>query len=362
MANNIKVVLFEDTEQTRSEVLRALRDELSTEGSVVPFEPDRLEETPAESEGTYEDRLEAILNKPPYDNTTLVVADRDLSKSERFGGLSVNSVAAAARRLAIPVCAYARAFKSDDDFTWRARWEEGLIVLSLSKGESELARKAAVAARGFVEIAERLPFVDVDANNSPAKLLAALLGKPEFSSKIALYAVGDQNRLTELPREGQQREDWEKRATHFLGYWLSDSLLRYPGVFVSEVAAASHLNIKTESYLREEVKALFAEALYDGPFADAQSPQWWRGLLDDIVVAENCADGLEMVQRKVDANIGRSECSVDPTKSAGYYCIISALPVSLENSRGNLSWFPRGADLTRVNKLIFDEYGPWLGT
>ncbi|HBB89524.1 MAG TPA: hypothetical protein DC047_18115 [Blastocatellia bacterium] len=78
----------------------------------------------------------------------MIVADRDLSKSGRFGGLSVNSVAAAARRLAIPVCAYARAFKSDADLTWRARWEEGLIVLSLSEGENELARKAAVAARG----------------------------------------------------------------------------------------------------------------------------------------------------------------------------------------------------------------------
>lgn len=372
MANDIKIALFEDTEHTRSEILQALRDRLGDEGSVVPFAAEHFQETSGEEGRTYEDRLENILKKSPYDDTTLIVADRDLSKSERFGGLSVNSVAAAARRLAIPVCAYARAFRPDDDYLWRGRWEEGLIVLSLSEGESELARRAVLAAHGFANIGEKLSSVDLESNSSPAKLLAALLAHTEEASKIALYAVGDQNRLTELPREGQQLTElprqgeewleWVKKVTHFLGYWLHDSLLRYPGVFANEVATASHLNIKTEDFRRDDVKAMFTGAIYEGPFADVNDPQWWRGALDDIVASENCADGLELVRGKIDENISRSECSVDPEISAGYYCIISSQPVSLQNSKGNLSWFPRGADLTRVSNPKFDEYGPWLGT
>jgi hypothetical protein len=363
MPPTIKVVLFEDTLQTRSEILNALEKHLSSEGSVIPFEHNRFTESEEDKERMYEDRLESILKNPPYDGATLVVADRDLSKSQDsdFRGLSVNSVAAACRRLAIPVCSYARQPESDYDYAWRGRWEEGHIVLHLSKGGDELARKAAIAARGFAEIAAKLPEVKVTTKSSPAKILAVLLEKPEYSDKISLYAVGDQNRLTEILAKTQRSQDWVKPMSHFLGYWLWDSLLRYPGLFVNEVAAASHLNIETESFRRSDVQTIFEAAIYRGPFADPNAPQWWRGILDDIVSKDNCADGLELVRKGVDPKIDRSQCCVDPSIPAGYYCIISSEPVSLENSKGGLSWFPRGADLTRVSNPKFEEYEPWLG-
>ncbi|HEY0003835.1 MAG TPA: hypothetical protein VGB17_03410 [Pyrinomonadaceae bacterium] len=361
MPHDIKVVLFEDTEQTQSEILAALNKYLAQEGSVIPFNHDLFNETEEDKERMYEDRLESILAKSPYDSATLVVADRDLSKSqgEGFVGLSVNSVAAACRRLAIPVCAYARQLKYYD---WRGRLDEGHIALSLSEGEDELARKAAIAARGFAEIKANLPAVKAKGKIPPAKLLAALLGKPEYSDKIALYAVGDQERLTEIPDKGGQPKDELKEKSTFLGYWLWDSLLHFPGLFVDEAAAASYLNIETESFPRPDIQAIFEAALYQGPFADPMAPHWWRGMLDDIVSQENCADGLELVQRRVDREIRYCPCSVDPSRPAGYYCIISRQPVSLENSKGGLSWFPRGADLTRISNPMFEEYEPWLGT
>jgi hypothetical protein len=362
MPPTIKIVLFEDTTETRSEILAALEKRISPEDSVIPFEGGQPTESDEDKKGMYEDRLESILSKPPYDGATLVVADHDLSKSQEynFGGLSVNSVAAACRRLAIPVCSYSRRPELQDDYTRRGRWEEGHIVLQLSKGEDEFARKSVVAARGFAELATGLAEVNVESKSSPAQLLADLLEKPEYSDKMGLYAVGDQNRLPEILAKIKQSQDRAKRISHFLGYWLWDSLLRYPGLFVNEVAAASHLNIETESFRRPEVQAIFEPALYQGPFADVAS-QWWRGLLDDIVSKEGCANGLELAQRKVDQEINYCPCSVDPSISAGYYCIISHQPVSLENSKGGLSWFPRGADLTRVSNRIFEEYEPWLG-
>lgn len=365
----MKIILFEDTVQTKTEILRALKQNLGDDGMAVAFEPERLDSAQDNEDRTYDDRLEEILQAEPYADATLILADRDLSKSERFHGLSVNSVAAAARRLAIPVCAYARTFAAEEDYAWRGRWEEGLIVLLL---DDELARKAVVAARGFGELASRISYADLTSNPSPAKLLAGLLDRPDEASKIALYAVGDQNRLTELPRQSKQAgaiprdtaewRQWVKKVTHFLGYWLRDSLLRYPGVLANEVASASHLNIKTEDFRRNDVKAIFAGAVYDGPFADPNEPQWWRGALDDIVASSNSAHGLELVNKTLGGGIRRSECSVDPSLEAGYYCIISREPVSLQNSKGNLSWFPRGADLTRVSNLKFEEYGPWLGS
>jgi hypothetical protein len=309
----------------------------------------------------YEDRLASILNAMPYEGATLLVADRDLSKSRNFAGLSVNAVTAAAKRLALPIASYARE-PEQDDYEWRGRWEEEHIVLSFSEGEDELARRAALAACGFAELAAELPEVLAQkANDSPAKMLAALLSKPEYSEKIALYSVGDQNRLLEALAHGRQLELRVERMTRFLGYWLWDSLLRYPGLLANEVAAASHLNLETAGFRQPEVRAVFAEALYSGPFADPKKPQWWRGMLDDIVSREDCADGLELVRKTVDPTIRCSQCYVDASKQAGYYCIISRLPVSLENSKGGLSWFPRGADLTRIGKPKFEEYAPWFG-
>jgi hypothetical protein len=363
MPSTVKVILFEDTLETRSAILNGLKRHLFQEDSILPFKHELFSETKEDKERTYEDRLKDILKNPPYNGATLVVADRDLSKSQEadFRGLSVNSVAAACRSLTIPVCSYARQQRAGTDYDWRGRWDEGHIALSLSEGEDELARKAVIAARGFAEITTNLPEVKVKGKPSPAKLLATLLDKPEYSDKIALYAVGDRSQLTEIPDKVRQPQDEVKERSTFLGYWLWNSLLRYPGLFVNEVAAASYLNIETESFRRADVQTIFEAAVYRGPFADPNAPQWWRGMLDDIVASEHCADGLELVRKRVDTEIGSSRCREEPSKPAGYYCIISDEPVSLENSKGGLSWFPRGADLTRVSKTKFEEYEPWLG-
>jgi len=360
MPTAIKVVLFEDAQQTQSDILGALNNRLKSEGTVLPFDGKLFTESAEEQERIYDDRLVSILARSPYDGATLLVADRDLSKSPSFRGMSVSAVIGAAKRLAIPICSYARQ-PAPEDYKWRARWEEGHVILAAGT-DDELARQGVLAARGFAEIASKLPGIMKDeVGNSPAKILASLLGKAEYSDKIALYGVGDQNRLSDVPAKGKDDTDWVKRIGCFLGYWLWDSILRYPGLLVNEVAAASHLNIATDDFRKPEVRAVFKEALYDGPFADQDRPQWWRGMIDDIVSRERCDDGLGLVRGKLGAGINPSQCSVDPTKPAGYYCIISEKPVSLENSKGGLSWLPRGADLTRISTRLFEEYGPWIG-
>jgi hypothetical protein len=362
MATEIKVVLFEDVRETRSEILDALQKCLKSDGAVLPFDAELFKEPTASQNRMYEDRLESILSKPPYDGATLLVADRDLSMSPNFQGMSVSAVIEAAKRLGIAICAYARQ-PAPEDYKWRVRWEEGHVILS-STEDADLAREAIVAARGFAEIASMLPAIVKDEmSKSPAKTLAALLGKPEYADKIALYGVGDQNRLSQVPAKGKKDNgDWVRRIGCFLGYWLWDSILRYPGLLVNEVAAASHLNIATADFRKGNVRGVFDNALYDGPFADPDRPHWWRGMMDDIVSREGYNDGLELIRQKLGEIFTSSQCWVDPSKPAGYYCIISEKPVSLENSRGGLSWLPRGADLSRITTSLFEEYGPWIGS
>jgi hypothetical protein len=356
MSRDIKVILFEDSAQTRSRILDGMKKHLGRRGSVLAFEPGKVE-SEDDMKAMYEDRIQKLLSSPPLDKPTLLVADRDLSKSQNFLGMSVSAVTGAARRLGVPVCSYAR--QPAPEYKLRARWEEGHIVLT-SDDDDELGRQAVLAALGFSEINRRLPKI-IKNIGSPSKLMAALLDKPEHSDKIALYSVGDQSRLSEIPFEAIDKQDRQNRATPFLGYWLWDSILRYPGLIVNEVAAASHLNIATDDFRNPAIRDLFKAALYKGPFADEGKPQWWRGTMDDIVSRTECSDGLELVQEKLNLKVKASTCSVDPKKTAGYYCIISEKPVSLENSRGGLSWFPRGADLTRISTPLFEEYGPWIG-
>ncbi|HKW76717.1 MAG TPA: hypothetical protein VJN64_14395 [Terriglobales bacterium] len=364
MADKLKIVLFEDTPASRSVILEALKQHVGQEGDAIAFEQGLVHESADDQEKMYEERLIKILRTEPYKDASLILADRDLSKTveTNFRGLSVNAVAAAAKKLSIPLCSYARGV-SVEEYDWRGRWQEEHIVLHLSEGEDELGRRATLAAEGFAHIASEVPkFLNNKSLNSPAALLAAVLGKDEYADKIALYAVGDQNRLPDIPKEGRQAKDLIPRLTLLLGYWLWDSLLRYPGVFVNQIAAGSYLDINGEDFEMEKIQEIFDEGLYDGPFADIKRPQWWRGVLDDIIAHSGCNSGLEFALKKGLDNVRRSECYVDSTKRAGYYCIIAQRPVSLENSKGGLSWFPRGADLTRIGNPKFEEYGPWLGT
>src|ERR1700689_1023994 len=92
MSTEIKVVLFEDVRETRSEILDALQKCLKSDGTVLPFDAELFKEPTASQNRMYEDRLESILSKPPYDGATLLVADRDLSMSPNFQGMSVSAV------------------------------------------------------------------------------------------------------------------------------------------------------------------------------------------------------------------------------------------------------------------------------
>jgi len=354
----MKIILFEDSQGMAEELLLALNKAVAGKGEASLFEP--APGTPPA--GTHEARLKEELSLPRYRDASLIVVDLDLSKVESYRGLSEPTVRRVTDALGTPECAYARGEEIGDEFVRVAEQRESTIALSVKAGSAKFARHVVSVAEGFGYIADQLPTALKEPRKKfPGKLLATILGKPEYSEKIALYASGDQNRLASVLRVGGTDEERRRRLTCLLGYWLWDSVLRYPGVVVNEVAASSYLNIHEDTFRRTgAVQALFEKARYRGPFAEAKGLMWWRGMLDDIVAESGLADGREFAAKQLQQEVPRSECCEDPARPAGYYCMLSEKPVSLENSKGGLTWFPRGADLARVSAKKFEELGPWL--
>lgn len=349
----MKIVLFEDTPEQAKGVLEALAKQIGTGGTVLHFSD------PGGADGTFEHRLSTVLNAGDYIGTTLIVADRDLSKTTGLTGLSESSVRRAADALGIPECSYQRYDQAAG--TPAVEQREACISVSLAEGFDKSATQIISIENGFAEIRQKLTAeVKITAKKSPGRILAGILGKPEYAEKIALYASGDQNRLVDVMRIRKATgENQLAQITCVLGYWLWDSVLRFPGVVLNAVAAASYLNIKDDAF-GGDVRQLFESARYTGPFAVAAGELWWRGMLDDLIAVEKLDDGRAYAAAKLNRDVPPSECCEDSTQPAGYYCMLSNRPVSLANSHAGLPWFPRGADLARVSKSQYDELGPWL--
>jgi len=351
----MKIILFEDSKVNGMLLRDAIDHALRKTGEVILFQPVQLGE-----EGTYEKRLEKELSGAPFRKASLIVADLDLSSSEQYRGLSEAIVRTVANTLAVPECSYARGADRDAELVHSAEQRESVIAVTLKDGPEKFADQVISIALGFEEIKGRLQ-EDLGNQKSPGKLLATILRKPEYADKISLYASGDQNRLANILSLRGSQDERNRRVSCTLGYWLWDSVLRYPGVVVNGVAAASYLNIHEEAFLGDKsVAELFQRARYDGPFANAKEALWWRGMLDDIVANSDAEDGRDFASRELNRQIRRSECCENPERVAGYYCMLGRKPVSFENSKGGLPWFPRGADLARVSKSKYDELGPWL--
>jgi hypothetical protein len=219
--------------------------------------------------------------------------------------------------------------------------------------------------RGFEAIRVALNKIKVQtfAKMTPPDILAHILGKKEELDHIALYAAGEQGVLLELlpyyDQSSPNTTEIRDRYHRMLGNWLYNSILRFPGILVGEVAAASYLGIAVGDFKKQPVQKLFEKAAYSGPFADCDK-WWWRRGLDKIIVAEKCETGFAYAKKRR-KRVSPCQCVEGGHSQAGYYCMIRRQPVCEEHSRGGISWFPGGADLARVSRSQYDKIGPFLG-
>lgn len=350
-----KIVIFEDDPGDGKKILEALRKVCGDAFEIHPFEPPKgdIPQKP------YEDVLKTAL-EDIRSTIALIVTDRDLSKTNNLSGLSEAAVSKLAQDWALPICLYAR--NQERELDRHLRWGEGRISVDFSKGPDHLADQVCVIARGFEQIRSAIQKIPKTAlGKSPGKILAKVLGKNTIADRLSLYGAGDQQMLAEiLPyfktgRAGELKE----RMPRVLGNWLWESIFRFPGILVNEIAAASYLDIDPKDFEKPAIRTLFKDAVYSGPFATNRKPYWWRHELDEILDRKKSASGLALA-KMVDKRARSCRCSMDPSLRAGFYCIVSEQPVSAERSRGNLSWLPSAADLSRISDKLFDQLAPWL--
>jgi hypothetical protein len=359
------IVLFEDDEEFGAKVEKAIRAKLPEHFALERFP---LDKSPTKGDkGPYEDMLAKALGRPPFRDVVLLVADRDLSASE-WGGLSEAAIARVGQHLGVPMAWYARRGQVPSHLVIVRVPGDGRIELPNTPGE--IAHQVAVIARGFVDLERQLGSPSSSGRarpKTPGELLATVLDEPAAGSHLDAYACGDQHVVAEFVGAGRhggaaRRSGEHRRLVVALGVWIVDVVLKYPGVLLDDVAAASYLDIHQTDFASPGIRKLFRAAEWrNAPFVDPGTPRWWKTRLDALLAKNGVQLGAEMVQKRTGRRPKYCPCHVDGSLHAGYYCMVEQKPVSLQNSIGPIRWFPPGAVLARITRSVFDRVGPWLG-
>ena len=188
--------------------------------------------------------------------------------------------------------------------------------------------------------------------------MAELTGRPDQAPYFSNYLESATLMSDILEFAENDQPLIEKKLALVLGYWLYNYVLVYPGILLNDIAAASYLDLSLESL--NGSKDFFTKAKYEGPFS-GDKEYWWRYDLDDILIEQNADSGYSLLSDKGLQEIEQSTCFRSGQHPAGYYCIANQQAISLEESRGDISWIPSGADLCRIDKGTYEKLSVLLG-
>jgi len=323
------------------------------QAEVVAFDADSGPDEGVTYEQHIERQLRANIDDAPIG---LIACDKELGMYGNYPGLSANAISVVARTLGIPFCQYSRhpmaTQREIDRFNTLKRWDSEEITLT-GNGSKEWAGEIAHLWRGFEFI--RTEYTNPQIGKlKPATALATIMGRKDAATRISLYGSGDQSVMTEVFAfvEDGDYDTVAHRMPRVLGTWLRLSILRFPGLLVNETAAASYLNVSTDDLKKEKVRNFFSGARYNGPFSGIET-WWWRDDLEILLLEADASDGKAFLQTK---GVPVEPCLDDETSErAGFYCMITRTPVSRANSKGNINWFPSGADLSRIRNSKFEQ-------
>lgn len=362
MAQTNNIILFEDNLDNQAEIHKGL-SELRKEINLILVDKEKASILiPPDIDDASEDVLVSNLSTLcKTDEIGLIVVDHDLSQLK--SSLSESIVTAAAHELAIPVCRYHR--RSSAAPKQASNWELNSNIFAIDVDfNGALPRTLLDALDGFKELQTRYENLDPKIrSNGPAVVLATILDKPGLATHFSLYTSGisflnDPLIVSQHQDDKTARKEMlAKRIPYVLGYWLYNSILKFPGIILNEEAAASYLDIATNDFLLPDVAAFFQDARYRGPFSNSGT-YWWRAILDDMLDDEDAHEYLK--NHECPATVNRSKCSRSGATPAGYYDLFTKKPISKDASVGSLSWIPQGADLARVDKERYEELAPIL--
>lgn len=312
-------------------------------------------------------RFDELTASPPL----LVVTDYNLTASGRTG-LFGSSIVAMAKRRAIPVGDYSRDIGALTE-------EPDVFEFRLPRDPAMAGGAVANIASGFLNIATMLADVDRVLDDSPAALLADLLGKPEATAPFSLYnsriAVGNPA-LVQMLRDDRDPSGGKRNriTAYVLGHILFNTILRFPGPIMHSMALAAYVAASPQE--GQAIGDMLPAARYRGPFSDGDRYYWQ----DDVDIAlEQLATELDVpfqsdetidvwrrrvVERALARPVLRHACANRCNGDrGGYWCPFMQRPVCDREdcSVPSSSWIPEGANLTRVEREFFDEWAPLMG-
>ncbi len=367
------VLLFEDNQTIRDSFSQALRDRLYSLGAelIVVDETELNKHVSTEQDDqTFEAIILNMLQH--YGNVALVIADRDLSQLQN--GFSEASISRVCEVMKVPVALYARVNNSSQtrqrvfnvenrlDLTSEFRIVLDANNLAKESVDSFISQICDIYS-GFQSIERFLANLTMDELRKGAfGCISQMLEREEYLFDLKRFSSGntgffsankiDASKWQQLSDNDEKTRFMRRSMIYFIGYWLHESLLKYPGVLGNATAVASYLNISEADFLRPEVQDVFISAEYKGPFSSNRNKQWWISDLDKMIYVQGANDGMAfLAERQI--KVEPCYCSIDQSKKAGYFCIFTEKPVSKAHSVGSaeLPWIPKGAKLSRMNDV-----------
>lgn len=300
----------------------------------------------------------------------MVVVDHDLSSLDNIK-ISESAIANACNNLSIPVCTYHRKPETRTESQILSRsinqTRSFSIILDLDQSNNFInaSKEIINIFEGFKSLKEKYKTLNPsEKDEGPAKILATILGDSDLEALLARYLANAIVASDILDNENlldndEQNEDiyLNDRVPYILGNWLYNTILPFPGLILNDRATASYIDIDHKDFMKNI--EYFEEARYKEIFSK-NKPYWWRFKLDDLLLDNNFSNGVEYLKSKK-VSVEHCKCSVSNESPAGYYCIATHQPISYDQSKGNLSWVPEGADLTRLKMSTYKKLAPIMG-
>ena len=323
--------------------------------------------------------LHAEFEKLVDEDTVLVATDYDLTKSG-MRGLFGDTVVRWCKQRFLPVGDFSRA-----NATALTKRPE-LFELRIPANDVDGAPFIANVFLGFLEIRDILSRDESTYTSLPSLsvVLAKLLERQHLNSHFSLYmsqivmnnSAIVQHVSSSSANSSNCKPDLVQIISYLLGHLLVNAIMKFPGPILSERALSAYL-ATTNSEI-EIINELFEDALYKGPFSEMGNYFW----LDEVnVILEKLNEKNEFiifdheglyttgeVNRKIiETEINRvlqdHDCKHCGGKRGGFYCPFTHRTVCTRDncSVSTSSWIPRGADVCRIEREIFDEWSPILG-
>jgi hypothetical protein len=354
------ILIFEDRGPNYEEIAEPLESSDKLNGyDVHRFPGDETEEEDQEVMDFLKPRL-----SDPY--PSLVVLDWDLSEYE--SGVRREHVQSACDEFGIPLCVYHRDegyFSNPEELK---EYEEHLIRIDPKESPDQVADAVATIAKSFVDIRTRLEEADADMVSSA---IPEIIGAPASSeSQLDQYSLGMSETIG-VAKSDTSQEDQLRIVATFIGYWVHNQLLEYPGVLLNRVATASYLGVDHEEFKQSvEAQNLLREAEYEGPFSELSHERWWwtsqlDSIRSDLPIGKDggLIEGPPLFEELGGITLSEVQCtdaSHEETGEAGFYCILKEEPVCKEHSVRPGGWIPNGASKSRISKSEYDKVRAWM--